>query len=79
MVQKTIDYNRVIYLIDNELKRINWSQEKAQNYIQFYYGVKSRMHLKDNELFEFLEFLKAYNPRFNLRIRPLKFKRYGVF
>lgn len=59
MGKKIIDYNEVIYLIDKELDRIGWDKEEAIAHIQFYYGVKSRMHLKDDELFEFLEFLKA--------------------
>ena len=60
MGQNILEFWDVIGQIDQELKRIGWSQEKAVNHIQFYYGVKSRMHLKDDELLEFLEFLKAY-------------------
>ncbi len=67
MEQNILDFWDVIAQIDQELKRIGWSQEKAVNHIQFYYGVKSRMHLKDDELLEFLEFLKAYK-------KPSKFK-----
>ncbi len=71
MDKNTIDYNEVIYLIDHELKRIGWSQEKAVNHIQFFYGVKSRMHLKDDELLEFLDFLKAYKKpsRFKVKVK----------
>ena len=67
MGKNTIDYNEVIYQIDKELKRISWTTEKAVNHIQFYYGVKSRMHLKDDDLLEFLDFLRAYK-------KPSKFK-----
>ena len=73
MGEKTIDYNEVIYLVDKELNRIGWSKEKAINHIQFYYGVKSRMHLQDDQLLEFLEFLKAYKKP--SKFRP-KVKRY---
>lgn len=84
MAEKTIDYNDIICQINNELSRINWNQEKAVNHIQFYYGVKSRMHLEDNELLEFLEFLKSVKTHEKLKvkplaIRPLRFKHYGGF
>ena len=71
MGQKTIDYNEIIYQIDQELKRIGWTKEKAVNHIQFFYGVKSRMHLKDDELLEFLDFLKAYKKpsRFKVKVK----------
>ena len=73
MGQKTIDYNEIIYQIDQELKRIGWTKEKAVNHIQFFYGVKSRMHLKDDELLEFLDFLKAYKKTSRFKV---KVKRY---
>ena len=84
MAEKTIDYNALIYQIDQELNRINWSQEKAVNHIQFYYGVKSRMHLKDDELLEFWEFLKSVktHKKFTIKplvIKPLRIKHYGEF
>ena len=71
MGQKTIDYNEIIYQIDQELKRIGWTKEKAVSHIQFFYGVKSRMHLKDDELLEFLDFLKAYKKpsRFKVKVK----------
>ncbi len=50
MDETTLDYKDIVYQIDNELKRINWSKDKAVKHIQFFYGVKSRMHLKDDEL-----------------------------
>ena len=84
MDEKTIDYNEVIYQIDQELKRIGWSQEKAVNHIQFYYGAKSRIHLKDDELLEFWEFLKSVKTHEKFRIKPLvirprRIKHYGEF
>ncbi len=71
MDKNTIDYNEIIYQIDQELKRIGWTKEKAVNHIQFFYGVKSRMHLKDDELLEFLDFLKAYKKpsRFKVKVK----------
>lgn len=67
MGKNTIDYNEIISQIDKELERIGWSQKKAIAYIQFYYGCKSRIHLKDDELLDFLDFLKSCK-------KPSKFK-----
>ena len=66
-----LDYNNIIYQIDTELNRIGWSKDKAIAHIQFFYGCKLRMHLKDEELLEFLEFLKAYKKpsRFQLKVK----------
>ena len=84
MGQNILDFWDVIAQIDQELKRIGWSQEKAVNHIQFYYGVKSRMHLKDDELLDFLEFLKSMKTHERFRIKlpkfePLQIRRYGEF
>lgn len=82
--KNSIEYQDVINGIDTELKRINWSLEKAVDHIQFYYGVKSRIHLKDNELLEFWEFLKSVKTHEKFKINSLKIKsprikRYGEF
>ena len=57
--QPTLEKNwsEVIREIDLEMKRIGWSVEIAQNYLQKTYGVKSRLHLKDAMVWEFLEYL----------------------
>lgn len=52
------DFWDIIAQIDTELKRINWSESTAKAYLDFHYGVTSRMKLKDAELLEFLAFLK---------------------
>lgn len=71
---RILDYNDIIYQIDQQLERIGWSKDKAIAHIQFFYGCKSRMHLKDDELLEFLEFLKAYKKpsRFQLKVKRYK-------
>ncbi len=53
------DWNEVMAEIDAQLKRINWTVEIAQNYLQRTYGVKSRLHLKDAMVIEFLEYLRS--------------------
>lgn len=71
---RVLDYNDIIYQIDQQLERIGWSKDKAIAHIQFFYGRKSRMHLKDEELLEFLEFLKSYKKpsRFQLKVKRYK-------
>lgn len=68
---RILDYNDIICQIDQQLERIGWSKDKAIAHIQFFYGCKSRMYLKDKELLEFLEFLKAYKKpsRFQLKVK----------
>ena len=51
------NWNEVMAEIDLEMKRIGWTVEIAQNYLLITYGVKSRLHLKDAMVFEFLEYL----------------------
>ena len=53
------DWNVVMSEIDAEMKRIGMSVEIAQNYLLKTYGVKSRLHLKDAMVFEFLEALRS--------------------
>ena len=53
------DWNEVISSIDAQMKRIGWTVEIAQNYLQKTYGVKSRLHLNDGMLIEFLEALSS--------------------
>lgn len=53
------DWDEVISSIDDQMKRIGWTVEIAENYLQKTYGVKSRLHLKDGMLFEFLEYLSS--------------------
>ena len=81
---RSIEYQDVIDGIDTELKRIHWSQERAINHIEFYYGVRSRIHLKDDELLEFWQFLKSVttHEKFRIklpRIKPLQIRRYREF
>gem|GEM_PF-1099369 len=53
------DWNEVISSIDAQIKRIGWTVEIAQNYLQKTYGVKSRLHLKNAQILEFLEALRS--------------------
>ncbi len=86
MVEKSnvMEYSEIIYQIDFHLKRIGWSKKKAVEHIKFYYSVKSRIHLNDFQLLEFLDFLKSTESQKSLQLKlpsfkPLKIKRYGEF
>lgn len=66
---KKFDYNDIIYQIDIELKRIGWSVDRAKQYLEFAYGVKSRLRLNDTELLEFLNFLQNYQVTSKFKIK----------
>ncbi len=51
-------FYELIRLTNIELKRLNWSVEQARKYLLKTYGKRSRQVLSDEELIEFLEFLK---------------------
>ena len=73
------NWSEVIEEIDLEMKRINWSVEIAQNYLQKTYGVKSRLHLKDAMVFEFLEYLRSIpTPRQKTTSRCYQLEILGV-
>ncbi len=71
---KVFDYHDIIQQIDRELARINWNTEQAKDYLDFAYGVTSRARLSDQELLEFLDFLRNYNPvnKFKIKLSKLE-------
>lgn len=56
---ETLDFSEIIARTDVELKRLNWSSEQGRNYLLETYGKRSRQLLSDEELFEFLTYLKT--------------------
>ncbi len=53
-----IDFNEIRHKIDLEMKRLNWTKEQGRDYLLSTYGKRSRLHLLDDELFEFLHYLE---------------------
>ena len=53
------EYREVIAEIDREMKRLGWSTEDGRNYISDRYNKKSRLHLSDEQLLEFWNYLKS--------------------
>lgn len=55
----SLDFSDIIARTDIELKRLNWTQEQGRDYLLSTYGKKSRLHLSDEELLEFLHYLET--------------------
>lgn len=53
-----IDFTNVIAQTSLEIKRLQWTQEQGKNYLIATYGKRSRQLLTDEELLEFLEYLR---------------------
>jgi len=53
-----LEYSEVIAQTDFEMKRLSWTKEEGRKYLQEHYGVRSRHSLDDNQLLEFLKYLK---------------------
>jgi hypothetical protein len=54
-----IDLSDIIAQTDVELKRLNWTNAQGRRYLEQTYGKRSRQHLSDAELMEFLDYLKT--------------------
>ena len=52
------DFNDIKHKIDLEMKRLNWTREQGRDYLLSTYGKRSRLHLTDPELLEFLAYLE---------------------
>ncbi|WP_404786123.1 hypothetical protein [Altericista sp. CCNU0014] len=54
-----IDLSDIIAHTDVELKRLGWTNAQGRRYLEQTYGKRSRQHLSDAELIEFLDHLKT--------------------
>lgn len=54
----SVDLSELIAQTNVEMKRIGWMAKQGQDYLQRTFGKRSRQQLDDEELAEFLEFLK---------------------
>ena len=73
------DYWDIIHQTDAEFKRIGWTIDDAKDYLDFAYGAKSRSQLNDQELLEFLSFLKNQptgTSRFAIGVRKIQLPRF---
>ena len=79
-MSKQYDYWDIIHQTDAEFKRIGWSIQDAKDYLKFAYGAKSRAQLNDQELLEFLSFLKnqpTATKRFVIGIRKIQLPKFS--
>ena len=55
---KEIDFNEIQQKTDIEMKRLGWTKNDGREFLRSHYGKRSRLHLKDEQLLEFLEYLE---------------------
>jgi hypothetical protein len=54
-----VDLSDIIAQTDVELKRLGWTQAQGRRYLEKVYEKRSRQHLTDAELIEFLDYRKS--------------------
>jgi hypothetical protein len=54
-----MDLSEAIAQTSVEIKRLGWTDVQGRTYLQRTYGKRSRQHLTDEELLEFLEYLRS--------------------
>ena len=57
--QEAMDFNEIKQKTDIEIRRLNWTKDKGREFLMSRYGKKSRLHLKDEQLLEFLRYLET--------------------
>ncbi len=58
-LEETMDFTQIIDETTIEMKRLNWTHDQGIQYLLETYGKKSRHLLSDEELIEFLNYLKT--------------------
>ncbi len=58
-VTEVVDYAEVVATIDSEMTRLGWDRERGERHLIEQYGLRSRIKLSDEQLLEFLEYLKS--------------------
>lgn len=60
---EAMDFNEIKQKTDIEIKRLGWTKDDGREFLKSRYGKRSRLHLTDEQLLEFLEYLeKQPNP-----------------
>ena len=55
---EAMDFNEIKQKTDIEIKRLGWTKEQGRDFLMSRYGKRSRLHLKDEQLIEFLHYLE---------------------
>ena len=58
-VREPMDLSEAIAQTSVEIKRLGWTDVQGRTYLQRTYGKRSRQHLTDEELLEFLDYLRS--------------------
>ena len=61
--EQFVYWDDLIRQIDAQMERIGWSVERGRQYLLNKYGVRSRLLLSDEQVFEFLDFLETQPTR----------------
>ncbi len=60
---EAMDFNEIKQQTDIEIKRLGWTKDRGKEFLKSRYGKRSRLHLTDEQLLEFLRYLeKLPNP-----------------
>lgn len=60
---EAMDFNEIKQKTDIEIKRLGWTKDDGREFLKSRYGKRSRLHLTDEQLLEFLQYLeKQPNP-----------------
>lgn len=54
-----IDFNEIKHKTDIEIQRLGWTQEDGVKFLKSRYGKRTRLHLTDEQLLEFLNYLES--------------------
>jgi len=55
---EAMDFNEIKQKTDIEIKRLSWTKDQGKEFLMSHYGKRSRLHLTDEELLEFLRYLE---------------------
>lgn len=58
-IESPMDLSEILAQTDVELKRLGWTNVQGRQHLQQTYDKRSRQHLTDQELLEFLDFLQS--------------------
>jgi hypothetical protein len=56
---EAMDFNEIKQKTDIEIKRLSWTKDQGKEFLMSRYGKRSRLHLTDEQLLEFLRYLET--------------------
>ena len=57
--EEVMGFNEIKQKTDIEIKRLNWTKDQGKEFLMSRYGKRSRLHLTDEQLLEFLRYLET--------------------